>query len=164
VEGEGRGQSADALLEASRPASGRSLAGIAGLPTKAQTTAAVAMSPYDAPPWNVSSSGFRNRAEGWQGADAPALHNRVHVWIGGDMSPSTSPNDPVFYLNHCNVDRIWERWMTDHGRLYLPDDTAPASLKGHRLHDQLAALVSAPMQPADTLDMTAIDQYDSLLV
>jgi tyrosinase len=155
--------SAGQLLQANRGLR-RSLASIAGLPTKAQTSAAVAMTPYDASPWTVSSSGFRNRAEGWQGADVPALHNRVHVWIGGDMSPSTSPNDPVFYLNHCNVDRIWEAWMTDHGRTYLPLDSAPSSLKGHRLHDQLASLVSAPMRPADTLDMTAVDKYDSLAV
>ena len=155
--------SAGQLLQTNRGLR-RSLASINGLPTKAQTSAAIAMTPYDASPWSVSSSGFRNRAEGWQGADAPALHNRVHVWIGGDMSPSTSPNDPVFYLNHCNVDRIWERWMTEHGRHYLPPDSAPASLNGHRLHDQLASLVSASMKPADTLLMTAIDQYDSLSV
>lgn len=142
----------------------RSLGSIAGLPTKNQTAAAIALTPYDVSPWSVSSSGFRNRVEGWQGADAPALHNRVHVWVGGDMSPTTSPNDPVFYLNHCNVDRIWERWLTDHGRTYLPPDSASATLKGHRLHDQLSSLISAPMTPADTLDMTAIDNYDSLAV
>jgi tyrosinase len=140
------------------------LGSIAGLPTKNQTAAAIALTPYDVSPWSVSSSGFRNRVEGWQGADAPALHNRVHVWVGGDMSPTTSPNDPVFYLNHCNVDRIWERWLTDHGRTYLPPDSASATLKGHRLHDQLSSLISAPMTPADTLDMTAIDNYDSLAV
>jgi tyrosinase len=155
--------SAGQLLQVNRGLR-RSLASINGLPTKAQTAAVVAMTPYDANPWSVSSTGFRNRVEGWQGADAPALHNRVHVWIGGDMSPSTSPNDPVFYLNHCNVDRIWERWMTSHGRRYLPRDSAPVSLKGHRLHDQLASLVSAPMRPADTLNMTTVDRYDSLAV
>jgi len=26
-----------------------------------------------------------------------------------------SPNDPVFYLNHCNVDRIWEAWLVNQG-------------------------------------------------
>jgi tyrosinase len=142
----------------------RSLASIDGLPTKAQTGAAIAMTPYDGPPWNVSSSGFRNRAEGWQGDDAPALHNRVHVWIGGDMSPSTSPNDPVFYLNHCNVDRMWERWLSNNGRRYLPLDDAPVELKGHRLNDELMSLISAPMRPADVLDMSTADQYDSLAV
>ena len=34
------------------------------------------------------------------------------------------PNDPVFYLNHCNVDRIWEGWMQKHRawtQLYAKD-------------------------------------------
>ena len=114
------------------------------------------MTPYDAPPWDTSSAGFRNRLE--------TLHNRVHVWVGGDMLPSTSPNDPVFFLHHCNVDRLWEAWLTQHGRTYLPPQTAPASLKGQRTNDPMASLVSAPMQPADVLDMTATYMYESLTV
>jgi tyrosinase len=35
------------------------------------------------------------------------LHNQVHAWIGRGMGLASSPNDPVFYLHHCNVDRIW---------------------------------------------------------
>lgn len=39
-------------------------------------------------------------------------HGSVHVEIGGDMlDPMTSPNDPVFYLHHTNVDRLWWRWQ-----------------------------------------------------
>jgi tyrosinase len=80
------------------------------------------------------------------------------------MSPSTSPNDPVFYLNHCNEDRMWERWLTDHGRSYVPAASAPAALAGHRINDAMASLVSAPMRPADVLDMTSVFTYDSLAV
>jgi tyrosinase len=143
----------------------RSLAGnpkYPDLPTKAQTTAALALTPYDAAPWSSTSDGFRNRLEGWQGIDRPALHNRVHVWVGGDMSPSTSPNDPVFYLNHCNVDRLWEAWMTQNGRVYLPPASAPTSLKGHRLNDQLSSLISAPTTPAAVLNVSADYIYDTL--
>ena len=62
------------------------------------------------------------------------------------MLPSTSPNDPIFFMNHCNVDRIWEAWMQKPGgpgRVYVPGDSEPASLKGHRLHDTLSSLLSA---------------------
>ena len=107
---------------------------------------------------------FRNRVEGWAPPAAPALHNRVHVWVGGDMLPSSSPNDPVFYLNHCNVDSIWEAWLTQQGRTYLPPQTAPASLRGHRINDQMSSLVSAPTKPSEVLDMRSIYVYDSLAV
>jgi hypothetical protein len=29
--------------------------------------------------------------------------DRVHVWVGGDMLPGTSPNDPAFFLDPCFV-------------------------------------------------------------
>jgi tyrosinase len=143
----------------------RRLAGdLPDLPTKTQTSQAVAVTPYDAAPWTAQSpSGFRNRLEGWI-PNGPALHNRVHVWIGGDMSPASSPNDPVFFLNHCNVDRLWEAWMNKHGRAYLPDQTASNDLKGHRINDQLSSLVSAPTTPAAVLDSTSQYTYDSLSV
>ena len=80
------------------------------------------------------------------------------------MLPSTSPNDPVFFMHHCNVDRLWEAWLTQHGRTYLPAQTEPASLMGHRINDLMASLVSAPMKPADVLDMIAVYTYDSLAV
>ena len=40
----------------------------------------------------------------------------------------------------------------------------PASLKGHRLNDQMSSLISAPMTAADVLNMTSAYTYDSLAV
>jgi len=133
------------------------------LPKKSDTANVLTVTPYDQSPWTVSSGGFRNQLEGWK-PDPPGLHNRVHVWVGGDMGPASSPNDPVFFLNHCNVDRIWEAWMQKHGRTYVPDQTAPASLKGHRINDQLSSLISPPTTPAAVLDVSAQYVYDSLEV
>jgi tyrosinase len=152
------------LVQSNRGLSRDLGANVPTLPTKADTAGAVAMTPYDRPDWNTSSSGFRNRAEGWAPPAVPALHNRVHVWVGGDMLPSSSPNDPVFYLNHCNEDRMWEAWMTRHGRTYVPSQTAPSSLQGHRINDELLSLVSAPMRPADLLDVRVTYVYDSLAI
>jgi tyrosinase len=135
---------------------------ITTLPNKADTAGALALRPYDAAPWSTSSAGFRNRLEGWAPPAPPALHNRVHVWIGGDMLPSSSPNDPVFYMNHCNVDRIWEAWLNRNGRTYVPAQSAPVSLRGHRINDAMSSLISAPMRPADLLNVSFFYAYDSL--
>jgi len=147
------------------------LAGSNKLPRKAQTALALNKSPYDVANWDTASSGFRNFCEGWQDdpqVSPPALHNRVHVFVGGDMSPSSSPNDPVFYLNHCNVDRIWESWMrpapAGHGRVYAPGTGAPVALKGHRLNDTLTSLISGSTTPAQMLNVTATYTYDTLSV
>jgi tyrosinase len=137
---------------------------IATLPNKADTSGVLALRPYDAAPWSTASAGFRNRLEGWAPPAAPALHNRVHVWVGGDMLPSSSPNDPVFYMNHCNVDRIWEAWLSRNGRSYVPAQSAPASLRGHRINDAMSSLISSPMRPADLLDVSSLYAYDSLNV
>ena len=66
---------------------------------------------YDEPDWNersFESNSFRNVLEGFEGESG--LHNRIHQWVSGSMRPGTSPNDPVFFLHHCNVDRIWALW------------------------------------------------------
>lgn len=128
---------------------------------------------YDAPPWSAGSESFRNKIEGWlqrpPTSEDPVLensqlHNRVHVWVSGDMGPGTSPNDPIFYLNHCNEDRIWEAWMAERGREYRPttaDADAPA---GHRLNDIMVTLLGEPLRPADVLDASTWYTYDALSV
>lgn len=38
-------------------------------------------------------------------------HDFCHGGVDGDMGDvNTSPRDPVFYLHHCNLDRLWARW------------------------------------------------------
>jgi tyrosinase len=100
--------------------------------------------------------------EGWSGPGGePWLHNRVHVWVGGDMLPGTSPNDPVFFLNHCNEDRVWESWMKKNGRVYRPTMTAPADLLGQRIDDKIASPVSTTT-PRAVLDVSDVYTYDAL--
>jgi len=53
-----------------------------------------------------------------------SLHNNVHVWVGGVHQISTSqaevgtmgnkmisPADPMFWLHHAQIDRIWSIWQ-----------------------------------------------------
>jgi tyrosinase len=59
-----------------------------------------------------------------------AYHGAVHMW-GGGVDPNAtdindrrfwgafaniiiSPADPIFWLHHANIDRIWHEWQTKH--------------------------------------------------
>ncbi|MFK5283783.1 tyrosinase family protein, partial [Lacticaseibacillus paracasei] len=47
---------------------------------------------------------------GANGTGLPA-HNHGHSWIGGIMNNTvTSPTDPMFWLHHSEVDRLWQIW------------------------------------------------------
>ncbi len=109
---------------------------------------------YDTSPWTGSSTNsFRNRLEGWLAVSPESgsqLHNRIHIWVGGDMGPGTSPNDPVFFLNHCDVDRIWARWQYAHpASTYLPTSGGPP---GHNLNDTMVQLTTPNATPAASID------------
>ncbi len=107
----------------------------------------------------------------------PALewppHGIVHVRMGRHMSAMTSPNDPIFFLHHAQVDRLWAQWQQTHpgGANYNPLGTGG---QGHRLMDDMwpwdagasqtttavsALLPSYPstdtVRPADVLDHRA---------
>ena len=43
-----------------------------------------------------------------------SAHGDVHVAVGGEMATERSPADPLFWLHHANVDRIWARWQEKH--------------------------------------------------
>jgi hypothetical protein len=54
---------------------------------------------------------FRTQLEG-----GTRMHNNTHNWfgVGSHMrSPSQSPNDPMFFLHHCQCDRLWALWQMD---------------------------------------------------
>ncbi|XP_027929473.1 polyphenol oxidase I, chloroplastic-like [Vigna unguiculata] len=49
-----------------------------------------------------------------------APHNTLHSWIGGADTPHhedmgtfyTAARDPIFYVHHANMDRMWAIWKT----------------------------------------------------
>ena len=98
---------------------------------------------------------YRNCNEGWitwkdgSASEFPTMHNRVHLWVGGSMSPISSPNDPIFFLHHCNVDRMFADWWNrlpavKKATFYAPADgepnpppsgPMPIDLQGHHPND-----------------------------
>ncbi|MEO1273935.1 MAG: tyrosinase family protein, partial [Pseudomonadota bacterium] len=133
---------------------------VATLPTPADVDAALAQPVYDQAPWNQSVVTHRNVLEGW--VNGPQLHNRVHVWIGGDMAPGTSPNDPAFFLNHCNVDRIWEVWMTRNGQVYEPGRNRGP--QGHRIDSTMVSIIGEALTPEQVLDPSSWYAYDLQMI
>ena len=82
------------------------------------------------------------------------MHIRVHEWVGGNMSSAfTSPNDPVFWLHHCYMDKLWADWQGMHQDqyAYLPDYGAST---GHNLKDPMAPWnARAPIDVLNTWDL-----------
>lgn len=137
------------------------------LPTEDDLALAMAEIYYDTPNFNRTpfTIGFRNRIEGWitQRGDprvrttSSQLHNRVHLWVGGSMTPMTSPDDPVFFLHHCFIDKVWADWQAqqkvenpDAAPHYAPEEDGPP---GHNLVDTLKPWTHSV---ADVLDIAKL--------
>lgn len=50
-----------------------------------------------------------------EGALEGRPHDQVHVVVGGSngwmRQVALSARDPIFWLHHANIDRLWERWL-----------------------------------------------------
>ena len=108
------------------------------LPTGNDVTTALSVTPYELSPYAGNDGGFRAAME-------YPLHNLVHRYVGGTMGFMTSPNDPVFWMHHGNIDRLWGEWQRQHPAAapYLP---ASGAAQGHNLNDNLI-FNSAPPAP-----------------
>ena len=42
-------------------------------------------------------------------------HDNIHGFVGRLMADFGSAFHPIFWLHHCNVDRLYESWMASHG-------------------------------------------------
>ncbi len=137
---------------------------------------------YDLAPWNDTGvnpttnqvlSSFRKTLE-------RLLHDGVHVWVGdawefvgpnpgdgGHMTfPAVSVNDPVFWLHHCNVDRLWSVWQRKvPASGYRPTGTGTANA-GHNGDDVMSRFAdpswfNAPLHqhPVDVDDHQALGYW-----
>lgn len=62
------------------------------------------------------------------------IHDRIHGWtggisivngrpVGGDMGViQTSAYDPIFWVHHCMIDRVWYLWQLKNGINNLPTE------------------------------------------
>lgn len=118
------------------------------LPTAGEVADMMELTRYSAPPYNVADVDFKDSFNNTllgiprEAGKDPFLHSAVHEYVGGKWEGiyhdaawnehdityygtlkvlDASPNDPVFFLHHCNVDRLWAEWERENGNQYEPD-------------------------------------------
>jgi tyrosinase len=69
-------------------------------------------------------------------------HGTAHTrWDGFIRQIGTAAKDPLFFLLHCNVDRLWAKWQRQNGRfdpsLSSAFDGDPDNPIGHNLDDSM---------------------------
>ncbi len=68
-------------------------------------------------------------------------HGSAHASFGGSISSvPTAAKDPLFFLLHCNVDRLWAKWQRQNSRFnpaVAAPTTATAKPVGHNLNDTM---------------------------
>lgn len=89
-------------------------------------------------------------------------HVTGHAWVGGDMGlVARSPNDPLFYLHHCNIDRLWAIWQQNNAET---DQYSTAAIANDgrntdatvTLTDSMAGMGEDQPTPEAMLDHTAL--------
>jgi len=69
-------------------------------------------------------------------------HGDAHTSFDGSISGiPTAAKDPLFFLLHCNVDRLWAKWQRQLGRFNPAQaasyDSSPGNPIGHNLPDTM---------------------------
>ncbi|ADV83106.1 tyrosinase family protein [Terriglobus saanensis] len=88
------------------------------------------------PEFGGPQTGF-NHSSGTHGDLEANPHDLVHVYVGGTSPDGSVPGlmsvpalaglDPIFYLHHANIDRLWASWNVTLGN---PNPTDPTWLNG----------------------------------
>jgi tyrosinase len=75
--------------------------------------------------------------------------------VEADLRSIEPPNDPVFFLRHCFVDKVWTDWQECRRRTILIARPHYAPLRdgpGHNLDDQLKPRTRAVRDVLDISD------------
>jgi len=89
----------------------------------------------------------------WGGIEG-SPHNNAHVISGGrtgHIGDGMSPLDPIFWLHHCNVDRLWAQWQA-------AGNTAPAV--GNNYSGQFVDAAGKPVTNATSANALDISQFN----
>jgi len=79
-------------------------------------------------------------------------HNVIHVSLGGNgwmADPNLAARDPIFWLHHANIDRLWNRWLAQGGGRGNPT-SGPWTIATFSFVDETGAIVR--MTGTDVID------------
>ena len=118
----------------------------------ANVYSALTLAPFGPTVWNFQ----RGQINAFETLMETQPHNPVHDIVGGFMGTMRAPLDPIFFLHHANIDRLWHAWALPDGKgipslsstywagnfTYAPDLTLPraACYHPHRLNFDYADL------------------------
>ena len=120
--------------------------------------------------------------------EAGPIHVGPHSWVGGYMAVvARSAGDPLFFLHHCNIDRLWAIWQRNNP--HLSEKQQYSNRTGHPRDENATAEIDEAMawpyggqglrSPRSVLDHTALgygyerdfqfeeawyDRYDTILI
>jgi tyrosinase len=91
-------------------------------------------------------------------------HNVIHDDIGGLMGdPDTAALDPIFWLHHSNIDRLWEVWTHRDTSFVDPSDPAWRTRQKFQIHDASGKVqVFTPDQMQITTKVLHGYRYDDI--
>jgi tyrosinase len=72
------------------------------------------------------------RNNGLRAALEGGPHTAPHAFLGGPMLETISASDPLFFVHHANVDRIWSLWQDyhDHDQVDISQYNTPEHYEG----------------------------------
>jgi hypothetical protein len=100
-------------------------------------------------------SSFGGPAAGSGGLEANP-HNFIHRWVGRTMATGESPLDPLFWLHHANVDRLYSEWIIKHGSGRLPSATTWKDAAFADFFDRNGAVAGGSLKNSATVDITKL--------
>jgi tyrosinase len=94
-------------------------------------------------------------------------HNFVHRWVGGtkfsNMVQTFSPLDPIFWLHHCNIDRLYSNWLSRPQHV-PPSDAAWQKKSFQDFFDKDGKPAGSEFTCGQTVDSTVMNYtYDEVL-
>jgi Common central domain of tyrosinase len=74
----------------------------------------------------------------------------VHNAVGGTMATAASPADPLFWLHHAFVDRLWARWQAS------PQGASPSNVNERLLPARVFGFPLFGNRVSSVLDIRAL--------